>query len=497
MQESRTTLSLRVRRWLPGILLGAFLALALSQAGVLALASGGGIGADAPPAALSDAELGNAFELIAEELSPSVVSISSVHRLRVQGGLRPSPMPWPWLEGESPFEDFFRRMLPPADIIQRGLGSGFVISEDGYILTNNHVVREADEITVSFQDGRSLEAKVVGTDPRTDLAVLKVDARGLKPLYLGDSDQVRVGQWVAAIGSPYGLPATLTSGIVSAIGRSRVGITDYDNFIQTDAAINPGNSGGPLVNLRGEVIGVNTAILTRSGGSNGVGFAIPVNLARSVVERLVSEGHVARGWLGVLIQDLDGDLARSFGYDGADGALVSQVTPGGPAEQSGLREGDIILSLDGEKVEDMTDLRFRVSEHRPGDRVQLEVWRDGKRLGVEVELGDLDQALGEGGLTQAAPERMEELGMRVTAVPEKQWDPDSGPRGVQVAEVDPLGIAARAGIQPGDRIVAVGKEPVDGVSAFHRLMSRADLKKGVRLTIRTGEAQRFVFLKVR
>jgi serine protease Do len=273
------------------------------------------------------------------------------------------------------------------------MGTGVIVSEDGYILTNNHVVRGADEVEVILSTNRRLKAKIVGTDKATDVAVLKVSAKGLAAARLGSSENMEVGDWVLAIGSPFGLDQTVTAGIVSAKGRANVGITDYEDFIQTDAAINPGNSGGPLVNLKGEVIGINTAIASRSGGSSGVGFAIPSDMVRRVMESILDNGRVDRGWLGVGIQDLDEDLARSFGLKSTRGALVSGVLPAGPAAKAGLKSGDVLLKVAGQEVRDANHLRHLVAGIEPKKKVRLEVFREKQSIEVEVTIGlrDVDQ----------------------------------------------------------------------------------------------------------
>ena len=391
-------------------------------------------------------QLSKAFQHAAETIRPSVVSISS--RKRVAGNGRTQvPDELRRFFGD----DFFERFGPPGGgedgFVQQGLGTGIIVSKDGYILTNNHVVEGADAVTVILHDERRYEAEIVGTDPKTDVAVLQIDAGPLKAAKLGNSDNLSVGGWVIAVGSPFGLRSTITAGIVSATGRSSVGIADYEDFIQTDAAINPGNSGGPLVNLRGEVVGINTAISTRSGGSMGVGFAIPVNMARSVMKSLIEDGRVVRGFLGVIIQNLNENLANSFEYDGTDGALVARVQDGSPADQAGLREGDIIMEIDGQSVEDVDELRFAVAETKPGTKSDLVIFRDGERQTVTVEIGELDAE--QQTASRESGDRSLDLGMQYrTLSPEiaQRLGYDEAIEGVVITGVEPLSPADRKSV---------------------------------------------------
>jgi len=393
-------------------------------------------------------------------------------------------------------DEFFRHFfgeIPEEQMKQRSLGSGVVVSEDGYILTNNHVVDGADEVTVKLFDDREFPARIVGTDPKTDLAVIKIDAEKLHPARLGDSDDLRIGEWVVAVGNPFGLSHTITAGIVSAKGRADVGIAAYEDFIQTDAAINPGNSGGPLVNLRGEVVGINTAIFSRSGGYMGIGFAIPIGMARSVMNSLIDKGEVIRGWLGVAIQNLDQGLAESFGYDSTEGVLVGDVTGGSPADTAGLKQGDIIIRFNGRKVRNVHQLRSSVASTEPGSKVPVEVLRDGKRSTLTVEIGELETATASIQTTESSVD----LGMTV-----KNLTPEIARQlgyerkdGVLVTGVEPLGLAAKAGIAVNDLIISVQGEAVSNVTEFRREIAKQDFGKGVRLVVQTGAVQRFVFLR--
>ena len=452
-----------------------------------------------PPTCIHSAQdLSQAFEWVAETMGPAVVSITSTNKLTAPGQLQlQSPFfqaPLIPFMGEDPFHPFGRR-LPDRDILQQGQGSGLIVSDDGYILTNNHVVRDADEVMVTLWDESTHVAEVIGTDPKTDLAVLRIEAEDLVSAELGDSEDLKVGQWVAAVGNPFGLHSTMTAGVVSAVGRSRVGLAEYEDFIQTDAAINPGNSGGPLVDLQGRVVGINTAIFSRSGGSMGIGFSIPINMARSVMNDLIADGHVERGFLGVMIQDLDDGLASSFGYEGTRGALISDVNEGSPADRAGLRAGDIIVRIEDREIDDMDALRFEVARTAPGTTVEVEVVRNGSRELFDTKIGRLDDTATKLGSVRRSSE---DLGLDVRSL-----TPDHAMRlglgashGVLVSNLDPLGLAARAGLRVEDVIVAVGDTDIHDVGDFERAMREADLASGVRMTVLTKSAKRFLFIRV-
>ncbi len=410
-------------------------------------------------------DLSTAFHRVAVAVRPSVVSIRTVKHLRQAADVpRPEiPEEFRRFFDDDLFDRFFHVPQMPREFQARGQGSGVIVSSDGYILTNNHVIRGADRLEVKLADGRKFEAKVVGSDPRTDLAVLKIEASGLVPAKLGDSSKTKVGEWVLAIGSPFGLDLTVTAGIISAKGRSNIGVADYEDFLQTDAAINPGNSGGPLVNMRGEVIGINTAIRSGSGVNSGVGFAIPSNMARRVMDSLIATGRVDRGWLGVGIQDLNEQLARSFGYDKTEGVLVSQVMPDGPAHKAGFQVGDIIVRFNGKLVEDAHQLRHLVADTRIGARVPVVVFRKGREHTLHVTIGRMPspEALASaapGIAPQQSPAR-DRLGLHVQQLtPElaRRLGHDENARGVVVVRA--TGVARLAGIRPGDVILAVGDQ---------------------------------------
>ncbi len=456
-------------------------------------------------------ELSDAFERVADAIRPSVVSIASVKRVRIGSRQQTVPPAFEDLFRDHFGDDFFFRQfrIPGGegsrDYIQQGQGAGFVISEDGYLLTNNHVVEDATEVTVRFDDGREFIARVVGTDPQTDVAVLKIDATGLTPARLGDSDNIRVGQWVVAAGSPFGLSSSITAGIISAKGRTSVGILGsggYEDFIQTDAAINPGNSGGPLVNLRGEVIGINTAIFTvnRNGGNMGVGFAVPINMARHVMESLITDGRVVRGYLGVVLQDLTPDLASSFGYDGRGGVLIGQVTDDSPASEAGLQTGDILTRFNGEPIRNMSSLRLKIASTPPGTRAQFEVFRDGQTQTVEVEIGELPSSVAMAGSPRPAEASEERLGLTVQPLTRNlaaQLGLERGQTGVVVTRVEPLSAAARAGLRPGDVIIQVQGKPITDLQELRRAFSNENLREGVRMLVRNGDTTRFVVIRTR
>ncbi len=443
-------------------------------------------------------DLSLAFEHVAEAVKPSVVNIRSLKRVQAVGRFQraPSPLPEPFQEffGDDFLDRFFQHRMPPGGFVQQGVGTGVIVGADGYILTNNHVVEGADDITVTLSDNRTYDAKVVGTDEKTDLAVVKIKAGDLMPAELGDSDAIHVGEWVLALGNPFGLSQTVTAGIVSAKGRANVGIADYEDFIQTDAAINPGNSGGPLVSLDGDVIGITTAIATRSGGYQGVGFAIPTNMAKTIMHDIIGGGKVIRGWIGAAIQNLTEDLAKSFNYHGTEGVLIGDVSENGPADKAGLQSGDIVVEYNGKSMHDMNQLRNRVAATKPGTEVRIEIVRDGHRLTKTVKIGELESH----GVVAAGHEPSADLGFTVQTL-----TPDLADRlglgadahGVVVTGVEPGSLADRAGIRTKDVIVNVGGDRVTDVGSFHDAMAKRDLSQGVRLQVKTEGLKRFVFLR--
>ena len=431
------------------------------------------------------------FVAVAKQAKASVVNVSSTRKASKGQSAPFSDDP---LFRRFFGEEFDRRFRQPRDFRQQGLGSGVIVSADGHIVTNNHVVEQADEIEVSLADKRKFKAKVVGTDPKSDLAVLKIEAAGLPTLRWADSTRLEVGEFVLAVGNPFGLDQTVTMGIVSAVGRANVGIVDYEDFIQTDAAINPGNSGGALVNLNGELVGINTAIFTRTGGYMGIGFAIPSSMARSVIDSLIAHGKVVRGWLGVSIQEITEELAKEFGVSDGKGALVADIMEDSPASRAGLERGDIIREFEGKPVNDPVHLRTLVAESAPGTKVRVAVLRNKRMQSLEVILSELPkdatvqssmgQAQGRHALTgvEVRPPSKDELReLRVKS-------------GVVVRRVDPDSPAARAGVREGDVIREIDRKPMTSVDEFQRAVNKLGREQRVLLLVARGQGT--VFLTV-
>ena len=446
------------------------------------------------------ADLSAAFRQVAKQVRPSVVSISTVQRLKPRDRRMPrADVPEQFREffGDDMFERFFDERLPQGGLEREGLGTGVIVSADGHLVTNNHVVRGADEVSVTLFDKRTLPAKIVGTDPKTDLAVLKIDASGLTPAQFGDSAAAEVGEWVLAIGSPFGLDQTVTAGIISAKGR-HMRITDYDDLIQTDAAINPGNSGGPLVNLRGQVIGINTAIASGTGRYSGVGFAIPSNMVASVRDAITKHGRVQRGKLGALIQNLDQDLARSFGFNSTDGVLIGDVVDGSPAAQAGLKSGDIVLQYNGQPVKEADELRNAVAATKPGAQAELLIFRQGKQQKVSVKVAELEDEARADARDERGGEQAADLGVTVqTLTPElaARLEYDRDEQGVVVTNVASGSVAARAGVRPRDLIVDVNGTAVRSAKEFRAALDKGDAARGIRLQLKRDGNRLFVFLK--
>jgi len=448
--------------------------------------------------------LGEAFAQIAEKTSDGVVSISIEKEVSAM-----SPFQSPF---DSPF-DFFFRFFDDEDMWQQpkrrqpqkpdtekkrnvpiGAGSGFIISEDGYIVTNNHVVEKADKVNVKLSNGKEFTAKKIGSDPETDVALIKIDTNGLKPLPLGNSDNIKVGEWVVAIGNPFGLEHTVTAGIISAKGRGDLNIVDYADFIQTDAAINPGNSGGPLINLEGEVIGMNTAIFSTnrmSPGYMGVGFAIPINMVKYVVNQLRDTGGVERGFLGVGIQNLDPKLGEWLGIKETQGALVTEVQKDSPAEKAGILKDDVIIEFNGFPVTDAPSLRNRVASTKPGSRAKLVLIRNGERKEIQVDVGKKPN---EGSVTVTTEEgKKVELGISVqnlTADLAKQFGYEEG-EGVLVTEVEPGSPAQLRGVKEGTLIKEVNRIPVKNVNEFENALKENKGKDSVLLKLKNEKGSEY------
>jgi serine protease Do len=381
---------------------------------------------------------------------------------------------------------------------QQAAGSGFIIASDGYILTNNHVVEDASKITVRLADQREFPATVVGTDPQSDVAIIKIDGKDLPVLPLGNSDKLEVGEWVIAIGSPFELSQTVTVGVVSAIGRNRVGITDYENFIQTDAAINPGNSGGPLLNIRGEAVGMNTAIFSRSGGYMGIGFAIPINMTKSIEQQLRKSGKVTRGWLGILIQDINEELAKSFGGKVGGGALISEVTEGSPAQKSGLLQGDIVTAINGEPVSNVADLRNKIAMTPPNTELKLRILRDGQEKEVVASVGEqpADMASMAKKMTGST---LSELGLSLQDLTKEVAEQFgySKDQGVLIADVEADSPAAELGLQAGMLIEEVNRTRVRTLKELQQALKKANNPKQVLLRVRSGEHSQYVVIQTK
>lgn len=435
------------------------------------------------------------FTDLVEKSKPAVVNISTVQDGKVSRsvhGMDPQQMP-------EIFRKFFgEEMFPeqPPSESKRSLGSGFIISRDGYILTNNHVVADADKIIVRLIDRRELEAELIGSDKRSDLALLKIDAQDLPVVKLGNSQDLKVGEWVLAIGSPFGFDYSVTAGIVSAIGRN-LPSENYVPFIQTDVAINPGNSGGPLFNLEGEVVGINSQIYTRSGGFMGLSFAIPMSVAMDVVAQLKSSGHVSRGWLGVIIQDVNRELAESFGLDKASGALIAQVLPGSPAEAGGLREGDIIVRFSGYDIDLSSDLPHVVGKLKPGEKVPVLVVRGGAKKTVQLVVGELPEDPEQLSQYNQNPgkERINRVGLTVVDISEQFAARTGISEGVAVAQVH-KGSAARAGLQRGDIITLLNHIKIKSAAQFEAEVGKIEAGTTVPVRVVRNGRPSFIALQV-
>lgn len=428
-----------------------------------------------------------AFAEIVKAVSPSVVNISVTRTIT------------------PPEEDIFDLFIPrgngefPPQWSEQSYGSGVIVSSDGYIITNNHVVENGEDVRVTLPDKRSFQGKLIGSDPKTDIAILKIEASGLPVAPWGNSDELRVGEFVLTIGNPFGLSNTVTLGIVSAKGRANVGIADYEDFIQTDAAINPGNSGGPLVNIKGEVVGINTAIFSKSGGYQGIGFAVPSNMAKAVFDQLLKEGRIKRGWLGVNIQDITPELAQKFNYDRLEGVLINGVIRESPAEKAGLRRGDIITEFNGKDVIDLGSFRNSVANTPPGKKVKIRFFRNGFYRDTDVIIAEQAMITQERrSFTRHAPGKKNIFsGMDIFELSRdmaKQLGLNSDEKGIVIARIEPGSPADRAGLRRGDVIEEIEHKPVKSLSDFQQIISKIKAQD-ILLFINRGGKKFYVVIK--
>jgi len=431
------------------------------------------------------------FVAVAKAATPAIVNISTT---RVVKGPSGSPMT-PFFE--DPFfrkffgDEFSHQFDVPRERREQSLGSGVIVDPNGLIITNNHVVAQADEIKVLLGDKREFKGKVVGTDPKTDIAVVRIDAKDLPTIPWGDSDKLQVGEYVLAIGNPFGLNQTVTMGIVSAVGRANVGIAEYEDFIQTDAAINPGNSGGALVNVRGELIGINTAIFTQSGGYMGVGFAVPSAMAKSVMDNLVKTGKVVRGWLGVSIQGITPELAKQFSLQEAKGALVTDVLENSPAAKAGLQQGDVIVSFDGKPVEDPGSLRNHVAETGIGKKVKIGIVRDKKQQDLEVVIAEQPKEMAQKGTGESSASAGDNVSRALAGMEAQELTPSlarqlglsKSDKGVVITQIDPDSAAGSAGLREGDLVVEMNRQPVKSLKDYDRIASKIGKEDSILLLV--------------
>jgi serine protease Do len=440
------------------------------------------------------------FTELVEEVGPAVVNISTTQKVKQRHGLPPG-MEMPEFPENSPWSDLFKKFFGDEggsieEFDTQSLGSGFIIDESGYVVTNNHVIRDAEEIIVRLTDRRELKAKVVGTDPRSDVALLKIEAGDLPVAKLGESDDLKVGEWVMAIGSPFGFDHSVSVGVVSAIGRN-LPSENYVPFIQTDVAINPGNSGGPLFNLKGEVIGINSQIYSRTGGFMGLSFAIPVSMAKSVIQQLKTRGKVSRGWLGILIQDVNRELAESFGMKQPMGAVVLRILENSPASKADFKIGDVVIEFDGKRIQRSSDLPIAVGNTDVGKRVKVKVIREGKTVSLSVKIGELpsEEELAQSD-TPKKPAKLNKLGIVVgglTAEQRRRFEVKQG--GVIVQEVE-KGAASEANIRRGDVILKINNRDVKDVAHFETLVKELSAGQSIPVLIQRGSNPIFLAIKI-
>ena len=438
-------------------------------------------------------ETSKAFSEIVSAVSPAVVNISTTKVVRRDTG---TLFEDPLFDFLNPFHEFGM----PKKWKEQSLGSGVIVSVDGYIITNNHVVEKSDEIKVTLLDKRVFKGRIVGADPKTDIAVIRIDANNLPTIPWGDSEKLQVGEFVLAIGNTYGLSHTVTMGIISAVGRANVGIADYEDFIQTDAAINPGNSGGPLVNIKGELIGINTAIFSRTGGYQGIGFAVPSDMVRLVMDQLVQGGKVTRGWIGVTIQELTPELSQKFGLKKANGALVSDVAKDSPAAKAGIMRGDIILEFNGKGVKDVSTLRNMVAQSKAGSEISVKILRSGKEYTVKMVIVELPREVAEVVPEQVPDNTKAEVltGLTVRDITKeiiRQLGFNKDERGVVVVKVEPGSPADEAEIKKGDIIKEIDKKVVDNLEDFKKIAANIKRSESVLLFINRGGKRFYAILE--
>lgn len=436
------------------------------------------------------------FASVAQAVKPTVVSIATEKTTSPRPQSRQSPQ-------NNPFGDLFDFFQQPGNPQleqehQSALGSGVIMTKDGYILTNNHVVAGFDKIKVTMADERTFDAKLIGRDPKTDLAVIKIDAKNITAIPVGNSDKAREGEWVLAIGNPMGFSHTITAGIISAKGRSNLRLAQYENFIQTDAAINPGNSGGALVNLRGELVGINTAIASRTGTYSGIGFAIPANMAQSVMKSLISNGKVIRGWLGITIQDLDENVAQAIGLKNRAGSLVSNILKDSPAAASKLQTGDVIIALNGNTIKDSDDLRYRIADISPGTTIKLKVQRGTQQKKISITLGEYPDDKQLAANTTEPHKQNDPLGLTITALgPETARQHHSTtPKGVLVSQVRPGSAAQKAQIVPGDIITEINRQATTSPQAYSKALKNVKKDDTVLVLLNRKGSMFFVGIKI-
>lgn len=437
-----------------------------------------------------------AFSNIVKVISPLVVNISTTKTVIKDT----APLSHFF---DSPFQDFFEPFNMPKKWKEASLGSGVLVSQDGYIITNNHVVEKSDEIKVTLYGQQTYTGKIIGTDPKTDIAVIKISADNLPSIKWGDSDGLQVGEFVLAFGNPFSLGHTVTMGIVSALGRANVGIADYEDFIQTDAAINPGNSGGPLVNIKGELVGINTAIFSKTGGYQGIGFAVPSNMAKSVMTQLIKEGKVTRGWLGVTIQNLTPELSKEFGLKNTTGALVTDIFDDSPAGKAGIKRGDVVIEVAGKKIKNVENLRNMVSQSKVGTKIKVTVLRNGKQLVFNAVISefpqDMARAMPEDDTETMQEEENELAGfnvMELTGEIAKQLGLSRNESGVVIVKVDSYSPAGDAGLKKGDVIQEINKKRIKNLNDFNKITPHIRKGDTLLLFINRGGNKFYVTLKV-